>query len=139
MVLLGFEVGADAAVTLARGVGCVIVAAERRGAGGGGAGAALGGAGAAAVARLAGAEDDAEAAAVAARCAVNRCVGSLDDVRVLDAIAGSGAGEPSNTLRTAVGESEIWIVENSRNAPGSGFGAASSRVSRSRICSSMIR
>ena len=137
MVLLGFEVGADVAVTLARGVGCVIVAAERRGAGGGGAGAGLGGA--AAVATLAGTEDDAVAAAVAARCAVSRCVGSLDDVRVLEAIAGSGAGEPSNTRRTAVGESETLIVENSRNAPGSGFGAASSRVSRSRICSSMIR
>ena len=74
-----------------------------------------------------------------ARCAAARAVVSGPTADPAVASMGSVSAAPLWKRRTAAGESAICAVEYSRNAPGSGFGDASSRAKRSRISSLTTR
>jgi hypothetical protein len=73
--------------------------------------------------------------AAAARGLGMRWVVSVAEAFPAPTSAGSPAAAPFSKRRTAAGDKATCEVENSRNAPGSGFGDASSRASRCRISS----
>jgi hypothetical protein len=75
--------------------------------------------------------------AAAARWFGMRCVVSV--AAAFPAPTNAGSPTPLSNRRTAAGDNATCEVENSRNAPGSGFGDASSRASRSRIWSFTTR
>ena len=73
---------------------------------------------------------DTEAAAAALWLGIRWVVSAATD---FPAPTSAGSAAPVSNRRIAAGDNATCDVENSRNAPGSGFGVASSRASRSRI------